>query len=121
MLCDDDSRSRPPQLAQQPAQRRNQLTFLVAKLKEEQEMKRSIFLAFVLSLIGSLPLLAQDVRYNFDSKADFTQFKTYKRVDIKGADHANQLAEKQIQDAVDAELAKKAMVRLGVVVGTEEA
>jgi hypothetical protein len=53
--------------------------------------------------------LQEDVRYNFDSKADFTQFKTYKWVDIKGADHANQLAEKQIQDAVGAELAKKGL------------
>jgi hypothetical protein len=53
--------------------------------------------------------VAQDVRYNFDSKADFTQFKTFKWVEIKGADHANQLVDKQIRDTVEAELAKKGL------------
>jgi hypothetical protein len=72
-------------------------------------MRKLMFFAFILFLMSGSPLVAQDVRYNFDSKADFTTFKTYKWVDIKGADHANQLVEKQIRDAVDAELATKGL------------
>ena len=72
-------------------------------------MRRLMFLAFTLFLMSGSSLMAQDVRYNFDSKADFSKFKTYKWVDIKGADHVNQLVEKQIRDAVDAELANKGL------------
>jgi Domain of unknown function (DUF4136) len=72
-------------------------------------MKRLIFLAFVSFFIGASPTRAQDVRYNFDSKANFAAFKTYKWVEIKGADHPNQLVEKQIKDALDAELATKGL------------
>jgi hypothetical protein len=53
--------------------------------------------------------VAQDVRYNFDSKADFSKYKTYKWVEIKGADHANQLVEKQIRETIEAELATKGL------------
>ena len=41
-------------------------------------MRRLIFLAFILFLTSGPSLVAQDVRYNFDSKADFTKFKTYR-------------------------------------------
>ena len=71
-------------------------------------MKRLILLAFVL-FMGLRSLRAQDVRYNFDSSANFAAFKTYKWVEIKGADHPNQLVEKQIRDALDAELATKGL------------
>lgn len=68
---------------------------------------------FILALlvISATTALAQDVRYNFDSSADFSKFKTYKWVDIKGSDHTNQLVEKQIQTALDAELAKKGLTK----------
>ena len=72
-------------------------------------MRRLIFLAFILFLTSGPSLLAQDVRYNFDSKADFSKFKTYKWVDIKGADKPNPLVQKQITDTIEAELAKKGL------------
>ena len=56
-------------------------------------------------------LVAQDVRYNFDSKADFTKFKTYKWVDIKGTDKPNPLVQKQITDTIEAALAKKGLTK----------
>lgn len=74
-------------------------------------MKKLIFLVFALLLAGVTYVGAQDVRYNFDGKADFSKYKTYKWVDIKGADHPNQLVEKQIKDAVDSELAKKGLTK----------
>jgi Domain of unknown function (DUF4136) len=72
-------------------------------------MRRLIFFWFILFLMSGSLLVAQDVRYNFDRKADFNKFKTYKWVDIKDADHTNQLVEKQIRDTVEAELAKKGL------------
>ena len=72
-------------------------------------MKKTFILGIALLLGGVTATVAQDVRYNFDSKADFTQFKTFKWVEIKGADHANQLVDKQIRDTVEAELAKKGL------------
>ena len=72
-------------------------------------MKRLLALSMFLSLASAGQAIAQDVRYNFDNSADFTKFKTYKWVEIKGAGQVNPLVEKQIKDAIDAELAKKGL------------
>jgi hypothetical protein len=74
-------------------------------------MKKLIFLVFALLLAGVTRVAAQHVRYNFDSKTKFSKYKTYKWVDIKGADHPSQLVEKQIKDAVDSELTKKRLTK----------
>src|SRR6516162_6818322 len=74
-------------------------------------MRRLIFFGFILFLLSGSLLVAQDVRYNYDRKADFSKFKTYKWVDIKDADHPNQLVQKQITDAFEAELAKKGLTK----------
>lgn len=55
--------------------------------------------------------LAQDVRYNFAADEDFSKYKTYNWVQIKGADQLNQLADQQLKTAVDAELMKKGLTR----------
>ena len=55
--------------------------------------------------------LAQDVRYNFDAQSDFSKFKTYKWVDVKGADQVNDLIDRQIRDVFDAELVKKGLTK----------
>ena len=54
---------------------------------------------------------AQDVRYNFDKATDFSKFKTYKWVALKDAPAISELVDKQIQSALDAELAKKGLVK----------
>jgi hypothetical protein len=56
--------------------------------------------------------LAQDVRYNFDKEADFTKFKTYKWVEIKGAEKPNDIVDKQIKDTIDAQLATKSLTKV---------
>ena len=76
-------------------------------------MKKLIFLVFALLLAGVTRVASQDLRYNFDGKTGFSKYQTHKRVDIKGADHPNQLVEKQIKDAVDSELAKKGLTKIG--------
>jgi hypothetical protein len=65
----------------------------------------------VLLLAGAGNALAQDVRYNFDKDANFSQFKTYKWVAIKGAAQLSDLVDRQIKASVDAELAKKGLTK----------
>ncbi len=72
-------------------------------------MKKLIQLAFVSFFLGLSLVQAQDVRYNFDSQANFAAFKTYKWAEIKGADRPNALVDKQIRDALKAGLATKGL------------
>jgi hypothetical protein len=74
-------------------------------------MKKAVMFALALALAGATSALAQDVRYNFDNKADFTQFKTFKWVTIKGGKHVNDLVDQQIRSAIESELALKGLVR----------
>jgi len=62
---------------------------------------------FLLAITG----FAQDVRYNFAAGQDFSRFKTYKWVQIKGADQLNSMADEQLKSAVDAEIAKKGLTK----------
>jgi hypothetical protein len=64
-----------------------------------------------LSLIA-ISGFAQDVRYNYDRATDFSKFKTYKWVQIKDAAQLSQLGDSQLKAAIDAELAKKGLVKV---------
>ncbi len=74
-------------------------------------MKRLLSLAALVLFAGTGTAFAQDVRYNFDKGANFSGFKTYKWVTIKGAQQVSDLVDKQIKAAVDAELAKKGLTK----------
>jgi len=76
-------------------------------------MKMSLnFVLAALFLLGFVTAaVAQDVRYDFDKDKDFSKYKTYKWVPIKGADEPDQLTAKQITTAFDAELAKKGLTK----------
>jgi len=74
-------------------------------------MTKAAFLVIAVLFANVIGVYAQDVRYNFDKNADFTKYKTYKWVEIKGADRPNQLVQKQITDALDTELAKKGLTK----------
>ncbi len=63
-------------------------------------------------LLGAGVATAQDVRYNYDKSANFSQFKTYAWVTIKDAAKLSDLADKQIKDAVDAELTAKGLSKV---------
>jgi hypothetical protein len=69
-----------------------------------------IWLALLVMIAGSA--LGQDVRYNFDKEANFSKFKTYKWVAIKGANPVDDLVDKQIKDAFDAQLAQKGLTKV---------
>jgi len=74
-------------------------------------MKKLSLIVLALLAIGVSGALAQDVRYNFAKDAKFSDYRTYKWVDIKGSDHANSLVEGQIKSALEAELATKGLTK----------
>ncbi len=51
-------------------------------------MKKFAFLFMLTILLAATSAVAQDVRYNFDKDTDFSKFKTYKWVTLKGASEA---------------------------------
>ena len=54
---------------------------------------------------------AQDVTYNSMPGTDFTQFKSYKWVQVEGGVHPDQIVDHQITQAIDAELATKGLTK----------
>jgi hypothetical protein len=74
-------------------------------------MKKIALLSIALFMLAATTAVAQDVRYNFDKDRDFSKFKTYKWVPIKDAAKMDDLRDKQIKDAIDAELAKKSLTQ----------
>jgi Domain of unknown function (DUF4136) len=74
-------------------------------------MKKLLFASLALLLLLVSSALAQDVRYNFDKSTDFSKFKTYRWVDIKGAQKLDDLTDKQIKEAIDAELRNKGLTK----------
>lgn len=75
-------------------------------------MRRFIFLLMVAVPLVVGVAVGQDVRYNFDKGSDFSAFKTYKWVILKNATPLDDLLDKQIKAAVDAELAKKGLTKV---------
>jgi hypothetical protein len=75
-------------------------------------MKRFSFLSLALFLIVASSALCQDVRYNYDKGTDFSKFKTYEWVVIKGAQTPDDLTDKQIKAAIDAQLATKGLSKV---------
>ena len=70
-----------------------------------------IWMAILLTVASTTPS-AQDVRYNFDKDSDFSKFKTYEWVVLKGATPVDDLTDKQIKEAVDAQLAAKGLSKV---------
>jgi len=77
-------------------------------------MKRMALNAAVLCtalLICSVVCIAQDITYNYAPGIDFSKFKTYKWVDVPGAQYPDQLTSNQIKQAIDSQLALKGLTR----------
>ena len=72
-------------------------------------MKRMSLVWMMLVMMIGTTAFSQDVRYNFDQKTDFSKFKTYKWVAIKGANPVNDIMDKQIKDSIDSQLAQKGL------------
>ncbi len=80
-------------------------------------LKRISFICMALLLTIAGSAFSQDVRYNFDKDTDFSKFKTYEWVLIKGATPVDDLTDKQIKEAVDAQLATKGLTKVEGVDG----
>jgi hypothetical protein len=78
-------------------------------------MKRTSVLSAIamtaLTLLALGAAVAQDVRYNFDKKTDFSKFKTYKWVEIKDAGKFNSMVDQQVKQSVEAQLATKGLTK----------
>jgi hypothetical protein len=68
------------------------------------------WITFLLLLVGSA--FGQDVRYNFDSTANFSKFKTYKWVTIVSEAPIDKLTDDQIKASLDAGLARKGLTKV---------
>ena len=55
---------------------------------------------------------AQDVHFDYDRSANFTNYRTYQWVDLKAAGASNQLMDQNIKRAVDGQLAAKGLQRV---------
>lgn len=71
-------------------------------------MKTCLLLCGMLCASGLLT--AQDVKYNFDPSANFSKYHTYQWVSLPTT-HPDQLVDKQIKEAVDAQLASKGLTQ----------
>jgi hypothetical protein len=74
-------------------------------------MKKLAFITVAFLLLGGSAAVAQDVRYDFDKDKDFSRYKTYKWVPIKGADQPDELTARSVMSAIDAELATKGLTK----------
>src|SRR5277367_6201260 len=54
---------------------------------------------------------AQDIKTNFMPGTDFSKYKTYKWVNIEGAEQPDQILQQQITQAVDSQLTSKGMIK----------
>lgn len=70
------------------------------------KIRLGMILPGLLSMTGLA--LAQDVKYNFRPTVDFSKYHTYQWAALDTA-HPDQLVDKQIKAAVDAQLAAKGM------------
>jgi len=79
-------------------------------------MKRALTLtaalaALVLLLTGAGAALAQDVNVNYVPGTDFSKYKTYRWVEIQGAERPDQILDTQIKQAIDKALAAKGLAK----------
>jgi hypothetical protein len=65
----------------------------------------------VLALATAGTAAAQQVTYDYDRAADFTKYKTYRWVEIEGAERPNQLTDNAIKSAIDSNLAAKGLTK----------
>ena len=93
-------------------------------------MKKITLCTLGLMFLLATSAFCQDIRYNYDKDADFSKFKTYKWVEIKGATDPNAITDKDIKQAVESQLATKGLTKVDdnpdlligyqVAIGTEK-
>jgi hypothetical protein len=74
-------------------------------------MKKSGLLVSAFLLAAASSAVAQDIRYDFDKDKDFSKYKTYKWVAIKGAEMPDELTQRALTSAIDSQLAAKGLAK----------
>ena len=74
-------------------------------------MKKSGLLVSVFLLAAASSAVAQDIRYDFDKDKDFSKYKTYKWVAIKGAEMPDEWTQRGLTSAIDSQLAAKGLTK----------
>jgi len=74
-------------------------------------MKKYILLAIAFCCVGVARTTAQSSNTEFDKKANFSQYKTYKWVPIKDAQQLDELTAEQLVGTVEVALAKKGLTK----------
>jgi len=77
----------------------------------EVEVNKLPLFSIILALLA-INANSQDVRYNFDSTADFSKFKTYKWITLNSEAPIDKLTDEQINAALDAGLARKGLTKV---------
>ena len=62
-------------------------------------------------VLGAGAAAAQDVNVNYVPGTDFTKYKTYKWVEIQGAEKPDQIVDTQIKQAIDKAMVGKGMAK----------
>lgn len=70
----------------------------------------AIGIVIVLTLVAS-GAAGQDVKTNAMPGVNFSNFHTYKWVEIPGATHPNQIADQEIKQSIDSQLASKGLTK----------
>jgi hypothetical protein len=73
-------------------------------------MKKTVMAVMAAALVAPAILLAQKTTYDFNKEANFAAFKTYAHKD--GTKAGQELVDKRIVDAIDAQLATKGLTRV---------
>jgi hypothetical protein len=79
-------------------------------------MKRRVQWAAAIAVVGALAIgasvaLAQDVTVNYVPGKDFTGYKTYRWVEVQGAEKPDQIIDTQIKQAIDKALATGGLMK----------
>src|SRR5437016_12227874 len=74
-------------------------------------MKKSGLLISAFLLLAASSAVAQDIRYDFDKDKDFSKYETYKRVAIRGAELPDDLTQRAITNALDAQLGAQGLTK----------
>lgn len=61
-------------------------------------------------LVGGF-MAAQDIKTNYVPGTDFSKYKTYKWVNVEGAERPDQILDQQIRQAIDTQLASKSFTK----------
>jgi hypothetical protein len=68
-------------------------------------------IGMVIVLLTASGAAGQDVKTNAMPGVDFSKFHTYKWVPIEGASHPNQIADEEIKQSIDSQLASKGLTK----------